>query len=274
MPTDPRKCPLLPIHHIQDLVMPLVLKIHQYTEEPLGGYMGACTAFGLGRALFTADNSAWDVSVVSPKCLSSERCEVTNDGIQRVGVVREGRVVQEFQSHDDLSTALAMLKRASSSGSRPSAQASSDGHLPEAACPVPEGYDRSAVNATAVNPQQADVLIQRMRSAYMDLFDVTNEYEEELMQQIKSELQHDDEVDDAVRAYDAKNPSAKSTSATATTKLGKNMPVRQLLNTRPLLYLPRQSWNHRRFFLHSRNRWSRKPLSTVTRLWTASNNDA
>ena len=142
---------------------------------------------------------------------------MTSEGIQRVGVVREGRVVQEFQSHDDLASALAMLKRAStSSRSRPSGEACSGGPLPESACLVLEGYAQSAVSATAVNPQQADALIQKMRSAYMDLFEVTNDYEEELMQQVRSELQHDDEVDEILRELDAKKPSA-----TATTKLGK-----------------------------------------------------
>ena len=58
METDPYRCPLLPVHRVQDCQFPLVIKLHELSEEPLRGYMAACTAFGIARALFTTDNTA------------------------------------------------------------------------------------------------------------------------------------------------------------------------------------------------------------------------
>ena len=91
--TDPYRCPSMPAHRVQDCQMPLVLKLHEYSEEPLSGYIGCCTAFGLARTLFTLE-----VATVEAKCISAERCEVAGDVIQRVAVVRTGIVMNEFEA--------------------------------------------------------------------------------------------------------------------------------------------------------------------------------
>ena len=95
MAADPYRCPLLPVHRVQDCHFPVVVKLHQYSEGPMAGYMGVCNSFGIARALFSVDNTnSWDVATVDVKCLSAERCEIMGDCIDPVGAIREGEVVQ------------------------------------------------------------------------------------------------------------------------------------------------------------------------------------
>ena len=222
MATDPHRCPLMPVYRVQDCQMPLVLKIHQYTEASLGGYMGCCTVYGLARTMFTLDNVSWDVVTVAAKCLNTERCETTGEGIERVGVIREGEILQEFQPHDDLNSAVAMLKRVSATPStnHPASGASGSdggggGGATTAPCPIPEGYGNHGIQQPQViSPQAANDLVTKLMSAYSELFIGSNDYEEELLDQLRQELQHDDEIEDAI--FCAKTSKSKA----PTTKLG------------------------------------------------------
>ena len=218
MATDPHRCPLLPVYRVQDCQMPLVLSMHQHTEAPLGGYIGSCTVFALARAMFTIDNVSWEITTVPVTCLSGERCELTGEGIERVGVVREGEVLQQFQAHDDLSSAVAMLMRSTKppSTNASASRASGSGGGTPAACPIPEGYDTAVTQPSRfVNPQAADDAVTKLISAYSELFEASNDYEEEPLDQIRRDTQHDDEVEDAVFQTKTSKPNKPST------KLGK-----------------------------------------------------
>ena len=122
--------------------------------------------------------------------------------------------MQEFQAHDDLSSAIAMLKRASSStASRATGSGSCNGgggDTPTAPCPIPEGYEKPSFD----NPQMIDATVSKLMSAYSELFDVTNDYEAELLAQIRSELSYDDDVEEALKTIATSKPAAP------TTKLG------------------------------------------------------
>ena len=207
MPTNPYTSPLLAIHRVQDATLPFVLTLHEHSVAPLDGYIGACNAFGLARALFTADSTSWEVSLVATKAIGPERVEVLGDVVQKIGVVREGVVVEQFQAHDDLTSALAMLKRTVKAKNTPSESAAS-GAGPSAngdcgsndKCDVPEGYAKPDIRnlPRVANPQAATGMVAKLKACYDDLFIADNDYEQELLTTIREELQRDDEIDEAL----------------------------------------------------------------------------
>ena len=113
-------------------------------------------------------------------------------------MIREGLVVSGFEPLDSLSTAFAMLKRCadvtpsvSTSSVRPP-QKDKPSDVPD----LPElgGPD----------------IFSKLKLAYADLFHCDNDYEEELLLQIRAELAHNDEIDNNIANVDSSQPSAKS----------------------------------------------------------------
>ena len=195
----------LPAYRVQDAGFPLVLRVHEHATDPLRGYIGGCSNFALARQLFTLSNDHWEVATVGTRCIDGERCECTGEILREVGVIREGLVLSAFEPLDDLSSALGFLRRADVQPSVPTSTLNSSTRPPD----LPElgGPD----------------IICKLKETYASLFHGDNDYEEELLLQIRAELARDDAVDDAIANIESNQPAAAGARSKRKTSTAKTL---------------------------------------------------
>ena len=174
------RTPLLPMYRKQDVGLPLTITQHEYTSGPLAGYFGNCTIFQLFQKLLVNDRTRWDVSVVEYGVIDSERSEVFADGVKLIGSIVDGVKISDAAppGFDDVGSAFKMLQR---TGKK-------DATLPCEKTPASKHKVAAAVpEHVVVNPEVAHI-----HQLFQDLFVATNDYEADLLRELRLEMGEDD----------------------------------------------------------------------------------
>ena len=180
------RTPLLPMYRKQDVGLPLTITQHEYTSGPLAGYLGNCTNFQLFQKLLVNDRTRWDVSVVEYGVIDSERSEVFADGVKLIGSIVDGVKISDAAppGFDDVGSAFKMLQR---TGKK-------DATLPCEKTPASKHKVAAAVpEHVVVNPEVAHI-----HQLFQDLFVATNDYEADLLRELRLEMGEDD-IDEELR---------------------------------------------------------------------------